>query len=169
MHASSPLNHEFTQSSHPKILLQHFVAITGGLIGILAHIAHLKVSLKRLCSAIGTFVFEVTDSTFDSISLMAVISAKLSLISFRAACELNFDFCLLGAMFLIKMCQSSSNSKLEDLRMKSSSSSDDTTTGNRFPLPFTRPVIPYSFLRGAFQNSRSTVYTVKIMGKGLIE
>ena len=28
--ASSPLNHEFTHSSHPRRVLQHFVTITGG-------------------------------------------------------------------------------------------------------------------------------------------
>ena len=43
--ASVPLNQLFTQVSQPKIFLQHFVTITGGLIGTALQMLHWNVSL----------------------------------------------------------------------------------------------------------------------------
>ena len=75
MGASRPLYQVLTHASHPKMLLQHLVTITGGLMGTAVQMAHLKVSLNFFFSDTGIFVSSVNDKTSSSFFLMILVSS----------------------------------------------------------------------------------------------
>lgn len=70
------------------MLLQHLVTITGGLIGMHAHIVHLKVSFNNFFKPIGILAPSDNDRTLVSISFMEDKSVNFVLIS-SIACALS--------------------------------------------------------------------------------
>lgn len=72
---SGPLYQLLTQLSHPRMVLQHLLMMTAGLMGTRWHIVHLNVSRRMRFSATGIRLFSLSENMSARVSLIFPISA----------------------------------------------------------------------------------------------